>query len=364
LKIILLSDANSIHTLRWVESLISKKFEIRLFSFFKPNEDLIKKYKKLNVKVITPDLRANIKNLRNPNLSKIKYLLAVPLLKKTIKNFDPSVVHAHYASSYGFLGVLSRFRPFILSVWGSDVYYFPYKNRLNKWLLKLVIKNSDKVCSTSFAMKKIIEEDYGRVDVEIISFGVDLKLFKPKLNNLDFIVGTIKSIEDHNGIECLIDAAKIVIEEYKKDISFHIIGDGSLRSDLEKKAKHLNLENKIKFVGFVKHENVIKYFNELSIFIAVSERESFGVSILEAASCGIPSITSDVGGLVEVNVNNETGLIINPDDPRRLASSIVKLYDDRDLRLKLGKNARKRVEKKFNWEKNVNEMVKLYKTYL
>ena len=364
MRIILLSDANSIHTLRWIESLISKNFEIRLFSFFKPNGDLIKKYKKLNVKVISPNLRSNIKNLRNPNLSKIKYLLAIPLLKKTIKIFDPNIVHAHYASSYGLLGILSRFKPFILSVWGSDIYYFPYKNKLNKWLLKLVIKNSDKVCSTSFAMKKIIEEEYNRVDVKIISFGVDTKLFKPKLNNENFIVGTIKSIEDHNGIDCLIDAAKIVIEDYRKDINFHIIGDGSLRKDMEKKAKNLKLENKIKFVGFVKHENVIKYYNELSIFIAVSKRESFGVSILEAASCGIPSITSNVGGLVEVNIDNETGLLINPDDPSVLASSIVKLYNDIDLRLKLGNNARKRVEKKFSWEKNVNKMIKLYKSYI
>ncbi len=364
MKIIILSDANSIHTLRWVESLVSNNFKIRLFSFFKPKKDLIKKYKKLNVKVISPDLRSNIKDLRKPNLSKIKYLLAIPLLKKTIKNFNPNIVHAHYASSYGFLGILSRFRPFILSVWGSDIYHFPNKNKLNKWLLKYVIKNSDKVCSTSVAMKQIIVNKYNRNDVEIISFGVDIKLFKPKLNNQNFIVGTIKSIEDHNGIDCLIDAAKIVITDYKKDICFYIVGDGSLRKEMEKKAKNLKIENKIKFLGFVKHENVIKYYNKLSIFIAVSKRESFGVSILEAASCAIPSITSGVGGLTEVNVNNETGLIINPDDPRKLASSIVKLYNNKDLRLKLGKNARKRVEKKFNWEKNVNEMIKLYKTYL
>ena len=364
MKIILLSDANSIHTLRWIESLTSNNFEIRLFSFFKPERDLAEKYKKLNIKVISPDLRSTIKDLRKPNLTKIKYLQAIPLLKNLIKNFDPDIVHAHYASSYGVLGFLSRFKPFILSVWGSDIYYFPYKNIFYKWLLKLVIKNSDKVCSTSNAMKQIINKEYNRFDVEVISFGVDISLFKPNYSNENFIVGTIKSIENHNGIDCLINAAQLVIKEYKKNIYFHIIGDGTLRIEMEKKVKRLNIENKIKFVGFVKHENVIKYYNQLSIFIAVSKRESFGVSVLEAASCGIPSITSNVGGLTEVNKNNETGLVINPDDPKKLASSIVKLYEQKNLRLKLGKNARERVEKKFNWEKNVNEMIKLYKSYL
>ena len=363
MKIIFLSDANSIHTLRWIESLTSNNFEIQLFSLFKPQKNLIEKYKKFNVNIISPDLRSKIKHLREPNLSKIKYLQAIPLLKKTIKDFEPDILHAHYASSYGILGYLSRFKPFILSVWGSDVYHFPYKNRFNKWIFKLIIKDCDKVCSTSIAMKKIIEEEYKRFDVEVISFGVDIDLFKPSNNNQEFNVGTIKSIEDYNGIDCLIDAAKLVTVDYNKNIYFYIVGDGSLKKDMQQKAKNLQIEDKIKFEGFVEHENVTKYYNNLSIFVAVSRRESFGVSILEAASCEIPSITSNIGGLTEVNINNETGIVINPDDPEKLADSIIKLYEQKELRLKLGKNARKRVEKKFNWTNNVNEMIKLYKSY-
>ena len=63
---------------------------------------------------------------------------------------------------------------------------------------------------------------------------------------------------------------------------------------------------------------MINYYNILSIFVAVSERESFGVSVLEAAACGVPSITSNVGGLIEVNLNNKTGLIISANDPIKL----------------------------------------------
>tara|TARA_Y100000768_G_scaffold521_1_gene413 strand:+ start:52023 stop:53108 length:1086 start_codon:yes stop_codon:yes gene_type:complete len=358
-----LSDANSIHTLRWIESLISKNIEIQLFSLFKPKKDLVEKYKKFNVKIISPNLRSNIKDLREPNLSKIKYLQAIPLLKKTINEFQPSIVHAHYASSYGVLGYMSKFRPFILSVWGSDIYHFPYKNKFYKWLLKLVIKNSDKVCSTSVAMKQIIEREYNRLDVEVISFGVDIDFFRPGNSSQQFNVGTIKSIENYNGIDCLIDAARLVIEDYNKNIYFQIVGEGSLKKEMEQKAKDLKIEDKIKFIGFVDHKKVLKYYKNLSIFIAVSKRESFGVSVLEAASCGIPSITSNIGGLTEVNIHNETGVVINPDDPKKLAESIVKLYEQKELRLKLGKNARKRVEKKFNWKNNVNEMIKVYKSF-
>mgnify|MGYP000573732833 CR=1 FL=1 len=86
MKILLLSDANSIHTIRWVEFLCSNNIEIQLFSLFKPDIDSKNRYNKINVKIISPDLRLNIKNLRQPNLSKIKYLQAIPLLKKTIND--------------------------------------------------------------------------------------------------------------------------------------------------------------------------------------------------------------------------------------------------------------------------------------
>jgi len=262
------------------------------------------------------------------------------------------------------LGLLSRFKPFILSVWGSDICYFPYKNTLNRWLIRLVIKNSDKVCSTSIYMKEIIQNEYNRYDVELIPFGIDVDLFVSNKNyNKKFNVGTIKSIENHNGIDCLLDAVKIVIHDYKKDINFIIIGDGSLKKDMQQKANNLQISNKVEFVGSVAHEDVIKYYKEISIFIAVSRRESFGVSVLEAAACKIPSITSNIGGLTEVNLHNETGIVIDPDDPVKLAKSIIELYENEDLRLKLGDQARKRVVENFYWKNNVSQMINIYKKF-
>ena len=119
MKILLLSDANSVHTLRWAKSLKNSNFEILLFSFFAPNKNSKDLLNRLDVKVITPDLKYKIKSLRKPNLSKLHYLLSLPLLKKTIKKYNPNIVHAHYASSYGLLAFLSKFKPFISA---SDLY--------------------------------------------------------------------------------------------------------------------------------------------------------------------------------------------------------------------------------------------------
>jgi glycosyltransferase involved in cell wall biosynthesis len=357
-----MSDANSIHTIKWVESLIIYGNEVALFSFFMPKEEILEKYEILNVSVISPNLKSKIKKIRQPNISKIRYLGSLRLLKQKIKNFKPDIVHAHYASSYGLLALLTGFKPFILSVWGSDIYYFPQRNFLNKIVMKKLIKSPATVCSTSKAMKNIIEKEFYRKDVHIVPFGIDVDLFSPNKSIKEkFVVGTIKSIEDYNGIDCLIDSAKIVIQDYKKDIHFIIVGKGGLKKKMEEKVKKLNLENNIEFVGFIAHENVIKYYNMLSIFIAVSRRESFGVSILEAASLEIPSITSNIGGLTEVNLHNETGIVIEPDNPSKLAQSIIKLYKDNELRIRLGVNARKMVLKEFDWNESVNKMLKIYR---
>ena len=213
-------------------------------------------------------------------------------------------------------------------------------------------------------MASLIKENYGRTDVIVIPFGVDTDLFKPKVKKSPiFKVGTIKSIENYNGIDCLIDAANIIIHEYKKNIIFDIVGTGTLIKKMQRKVKDYGLSHKVKFHGYINHDKTIDYYNDLSIFVAVSLRESFGVSILEAASCGLPSITSNIGGLVEVNSHNKTGIIIEPNNPRRLADSIIYLYNENKIRKRMGNVARKNVIENFNWKKNVTEMMNVYIAY-
>ena len=362
MKILFLADANSIHTIKWVESLHKHKLNILVFSLFKPTDDVVQKYQNWGIPLISADLQSKIKNLREPNISKLNYFVALKLLKKTIHTFRPDILHAHYASSYGVLGYLSKFKPFILSVWGSDVYDFPQKNQLNKWLLKKVIHSANTVCSTSEAMKAVIATQFDRFDVKVIPFGVDASVFAPASESpQQFTVGTIKSIEAHNGIDCLLDAANIIINEYHNTyIHFLIVGQGSLLGEMKQKTTDLGLDNYVKFAGYIPHEKIVEFHQKLSVFISVSTRESFGVAVLEAAACGVPAITSNVGGLPEVNQNNYTGYVIPPNDPEKLANSIFKLFKDKNLKDQMEKNARDRVAKQFNWNKNVIQMVNVY----
>ena len=365
MKLLILSDANSIHTQKWVYSLAKRGFNLRLFSLFKPNNPSYKLYSNLGVKIDSTDLSQKVWNLRNPNISKILYISSFSKLKKIVKEFSPDIIHAHYASSYGVLSYLLQFKPTIISVWGSDIYDFPNRNFLNKWLLKKVIKSADSICSTSKAMRDIIISDYMKKECYLTPFGVDIDKFIPSEIIKDtFTVGTIKSIEPHNGIDIIIDAAKILVHDMNMtDIQFLIVGKGNLLEKMQEKCRKHNLDRNITFTGHILHEEIVKYFQKLSVFIAVSTQESFGVSVLEAASCGIPAITSNVGGLPEVNEHLKTGYIIEANNEKILSEKIIKLYKNDKLRKEMGKNARNRVIEKFNWNQNLDKMLKIYSNY-
>ena len=98
-----------------------------------------------------------------------------------------------------------------------------------------------------------------------------------KIPKKKFVVGTIKSIEEHNGIDCIIEAAYDIVFNHNKKIDFLIVGGGSLENKMKEKVEKYNLKNSFKFVGHIPHKNVKDYYHKLSIFIAVSTRESFGV---------------------------------------------------------------------------------------
>jgi UDP-N-acetylglucosamine:LPS N-acetylglucosamine transferase len=116
MKILLLSCANSIHTKRWAISLAQRNIEICLFSLEKNNDTEYGNFS--NITVITGGFRNN--SSKDGEMSKLTLIQYLPKLLKVIRNFKPDIVHAHYATSYGLLGALCGFKPFVLSVWGSD----------------------------------------------------------------------------------------------------------------------------------------------------------------------------------------------------------------------------------------------------
>lgn len=360
MKLLLLSNPNSVHTIKWAKSLAKNNIDIIIFGL---GNLVVKDYEGiLNIKVKT--LNETITRDEGA-FSKLKYLRALPSVKQIIKDFEPDVIHAHYATSYGLLGALSGFHPFVLSVWGSDVFSFPLKSPFHKILLKYNLKKADKILSTSHVMAKETKR-YTSKEIEVTPFGIDMRQFRPMeveslFDKEDIVIGTIKTLEEKYGVEYLIKAFKIVDDRHPKlPLKLLIVGGGSLEDSLKSLTKELKLEGKTIFTGKVPFEDVPKYHNMLSVSVSVSHSESFGVAIIEASSCAKPVVVSNVGGLPEVVEDGVSGFVVPPRDPEKTAEAIEKLILDEDLRQGIGQNGRKRVERLYNWDDNVKQMMRIY----
>ena len=361
MKILILSDANSIHTYRWVKSLKDNGVDIEIFSFFKDDNQFSPSYKSLGVNVTISNVNRFILYKYRRNITKIFYLFALRKLKKTIKRFNPQLIHAHYLTSYGILAKLSGFNPYCISIWGDDV-FLPTNNFILKNILLSSLKNAEQLFSTSDVINRFVINQFG-LSTKIIPFGVDTKFFKPinQKKIKPIVIGIIKSIEPHNGIEFLIDAFNILIKKKINNIKLNIVGTGSIENRLRKMVKVSKLEDKVNFFGHVPHNKILPHYQNLSIFVCPSLRESFGVSVIEASASGLPVIANNVGGLKEVVQHKKTGYLLDTTNPEKLAEYLEKLISDDNLRFNLGQNGRDFVKQKFNWNANVKKMLTTYK---
>lgn len=364
MKVLLLSDTYSEHTEKWALGLADQGVSIGIFSFNKASYEW---HKHKNIQVFyEPDSKINAEK----TLTKLSYIKYVSVLKKIIKNFAPDILHAHYATSYGLVGSLTGFHPFVLSVWGSDVYDFPRKSKLHKKVFRFNLAKADVVLSTSHIMKEEVQR-YTSKEIQVTPFGVDTTVFQKKINPLKkpgvVYIGTIKPIEEKYGIVYIIEAAKLLVDKYKQiDFKFFLIGSSGNIDSYKKMIEDNGLSSCFEVTGRVPFSEISDYHNLLDIFLNVSidDSESFGVAAVEAMACEKPVIVTDVGGLMEVVDHGKYGIVIPKKNPVALAEAISYLIESPDRMSEMGKKARLHVLNLYNWENNLNKMIEIYKTIL
>ncbi len=357
MKILLLADINSDHTQNWIRGLLRLKYCLGVYTFSSSSLSELNK----NVKIYYGgggDFYSN-KSIGH----KITFFSHIKKLKHSIKDFQPDIIHAHYATSYGLLGSLISFRPLIISIWGSDVFNFPKQNFAKKLLLKYIFSKGTILTSTSNVMREEALR-YTNKEIVTIPFGVDCTMFSPRKslhNNKIIRVGTVKLLEDIYGIGILIKAFKLVVKRNPNvELELIIVGFGSKRREYELLAETLGISDLVKFKGKVPNSIVPSYLNSFDVFVALSNEESFGVSIVEACSCGVPVVVTNVGGLPEIVDHGYNGFIVEKGAHKEAAFFIEKLVLNQELRGSMAFNARSKILKLYDRNKTVRMMSNLY----
>lgn len=359
MKIAFLAPANSIHTQRWVDALSRRGHKVFLFS---------QHYHTLDA----DGLRGvNVEWL--PFSGASGYFLNAIRLRTRLAELRPDLLNVHYASGYGTTAALCGFRPWLLSVWGSDVFDFPYESWLKGAILRRNLRIASKVASTSHVMaKQALKLVPDLSAVSVTPFGVDCERFRPDpCRDANFItVGTVKTLAHKYGIDLLIEAFTRLLRDEQLQhkglasrMRLMLIGGGKDRVKLEAMATTLGVRDKIIFVDQVANSEVPRWLNQLDIYVAASrlDSESFGVAAVEASACALPVVVSDAGGLPEVVRHENTGFVVPRENPKALASAIKELVLNADLRQTMGASGREFVLAKYEWEHCVDLMEATYR---
>ena len=236
---------------------------------------------------------------------------------------------------------------------------------------KKVIQNSKVVFTANEETNDLLKSLRGNRPLILFNeIGVDSipKLNLPKIKNSDdsklniLTVGQIIPRKNH----------ALLIESLNKlndniDWQLKIVGDGSLKKFITRKIKKYHLESKIEFIGQVEFKNIDFYYKWADIFIFTSVRDATGTVVLEAMKFGLPVIALDLHG-ARLVLKNGAGILIPVKNKEQMISDlkdwIVRLYENKGLRTKIGILARKRIEENFVWERRGEKMNQFYQEFL
>ncbi len=207
-------------------------------------------------------------------------------------------------------------------------------------------------------------ERYCGIRPQVLPNGVNTDVFKPLPIDSDvrqelavadgqLVIISACRLVGWKGLQYAIKAvARLLRKGYS--VKYYIIGDGEYKETLHTLVKDLAVEKSVIFLGNMPNAVLPRYYSLATVALFPSiANETFGISIAEAMACGVPVISTTVGGIPEV-LGEGSGLLVSPENDHDLAAALEKLITDEKLRKKLGDAGRQRVSENFNWDKVVD----------
>jgi glycosyltransferase involved in cell wall biosynthesis len=250
---------------------------------------------------------------------------------------DADLVHAHWLPSGAVAATLGK--PYVVQLWGTDA---ELARRLPS-LARPVLRRARLTICASHALADAARE-LGAAEVRVIPSGVDVPeaVAEPAEPPEVLYAGRLST---EKGILDLLAAAD-------GDVRLTVAGDGPLREQVPQA------------LGFVPHDELGPLYERAAVVAVPSHREGFGVVCAEAMAYGRPVVAAAVGGLLDLVVDGETGLLVQPRDVAALREALERLLADADLRRRLGENARRRMREHFSWDRVTDLTVGAYEEAL
>jgi glycosyltransferase involved in cell wall biosynthesis len=309
---------------------------------------------------------------------------ALKKIKEIIVEYKPDIVHTH-ASKAGALGrkaALDMNVPVIVHTFHGHVfhsYFGKVKTELYKFIERKLAEKSTGIIAISELQKNELVNTYKiatEKKVNVIPLGFDLQKFNENLSEKRknvrekfeigedqvavAIVGRLAPIKNH---ALFLEAVNLLQVQTEKKMVFFIVGDGELRDEIAQKVSDLSKKGvDIRMTSWIKD---INEFNAgMDIICLSSNNEGTPVSIIEAQASQVPVVSTNVGGVQNVMIDNETGYIVPKNNARIFADKLLVLIENEVLRNEMGQKGWTFVKERFHFERLVKDMEDYYKGLL
>lgn len=299
-------------------------------------------------------------------------LQALPLALRVGKVHPPDIIHAHnlFFATTAMAPVLARSlrRPLVTTLHTGSVkhlgrFYGQVVSLYERTIGKAILRRSERI----IAVSKAVGKHGAHLGVEasrlhVIPNGVDLERFRPRQRGTpkegEIRIVFVGRLISNKGPQYLVEAIPSVLSSHPK-VEFVFVGDGPLRPSLERRARALRVDHKVKFLGL--RNDVASILGECDIFVRPSLLEGMPLTVLEAMACSLPVIATAVGGTPELVSDGVTGLLVEPANHRELANAILRLVGKPSWARELGSNGHALVEKAYDWDIIAEQTLEVYR---
>jgi len=313
-------------------------------------------------------------------ISPLDDLRALARLVQLVRRVQPDVVHTHMAKA-GTVGRLAARLcrvPLIVHTYHGHVfhsYFSPLKTRAFITIERALAHGTRRIIVLGEGQREEIAS-YGvapRDKLVPIPLGLDLVPFltaerhrgelrsELRLESTTPLIGIVARLVPIKAHETFFQAAALVRRE-RSDAQFLVIGDGERRAELQATVEKLELQHAVRFLGW--RSDMVRIYADVDVVALTSLNEGSPVSLIEALASARPVVATAVGGVPDVVIDNQTGLLVPPSHPRELGARVLQLLADPSRAAQLGEAGRRHVYPRYDSSRLVDDMRSLYQREL
>ena len=309
-------------------------------------------------------------------------LRAFNICRRIHREYGLDVVSGSELFGGGLTGFLLRRLmgiPFVFQIQGQLMnlpkgsYSWP-RRWLTRTVARLVAGTADAVRCTSSAIKhEALGAGVPENKLRVIGARIDLERFNSeergglrttlradlRLSPGNFTILYVGALLRDKGVYELVDAMRLLLPAYPA-ARLVLVGGGSERVGLEQVAASAGLTDEVIFIGPVEHDVVAGYLAAADAFVSPTRHEGWGRAIGEAMAMSLPVVASNVGGVVDLITDDETGLLLETGTGKEISAVVARLIEDPELRRRLGESAREKAEREWPFEKQADGLVRLH----